>query len=129
MKKTLFKPRAPAKPKTTEKARALAKSQVFGSEDQEALAELVGCEIKLEGEVLYAKTSNSGKTGYLVFSSDRPQLCGAVSLTRGEVDFEWLKKLTGKTIILHGIVDSEQSGDFERRTLRFNKKSAIKLVD
>lgn len=85
----------------------------------------LGQQVTITGTVEAVETSQSGKTGYLLFKQSRPQFGGAVFFRAAENDIDqgWLQSLIGQEISISGIAELEDRSN--RHIVHFTKKSDL----
>ncbi|MBR9760996.1 hypothetical protein GYB43_11835 [bacterium] len=108
----------------------LPPKDVYGVEDEQQLRSMGGQKVKVAGKVLGFKTSNTGKTYYLLLNDTKPEFTFSIRSHLGdgsEFGQEFLKSLIGKNVKANGLIKVDEIGN--RLNIYFKYRSQLEVSE
>ncbi|MDG1073045.1 MAG: hypothetical protein P8P32_15650, partial [Akkermansiaceae bacterium] len=108
----------------------LPPKDVYGVEDEQQLRSMGGQKVTVAGKVLGFKTSNTGKTYYLLLKDTKPEFTFSIRSHLGdgsEFGQEFLKSLIGKNVKVNGSIKVDEIGD--RLNIYFKYRSQLEVSE
>ena len=106
------------------------KKDIYGPKDEAQLRTMAGQKVTVEGKILGFKTSNSGKTFYLLLNDSKPEFAFSISAAfanTDELNQEFLESLVGKTVKVSGPLKLDDIGG--RLNIYFKYKSHLEISE
>ena len=108
----------------------LPPKDVYGLGDEKQLRSMGGQKVTVAGKVLGFKTSNTGKTYYLLLNDTKPEFAFSIRsylAESGEFNRTYLESLVGKTIKVTGSIRIEEKGN--RLGISFKYSSHLEVSE
>ena len=108
----------------------LPKKNIYSPEDEAQLRTMAGQKVTVEGKILGFKTSNSGKTFYLLLNDSKPEFAFSISAAfanTNELNQEFLESRVGKTVKVSGPLRLDDIGG--RLNVYFKYKSHLEISE
>ena len=99
-------------------------------EDEQQLRSMGGQKVRVAGKVLEFKTSNTGKTYYLLLNDTKPEFTFSIRAgfaNTDELNREYLESLVGKTVKVSGQLKIDKIGD--RLSIDFKYRSQLEVSE
>jgi len=113
-----------------EKIEILPPRDVYGLKDEEQLREMNGKKATVSGKVVGFKTSNKGKTYYLLLKETKPEFAFSIRSNFGDsadLGQEFLKSLIGKNVKVNGPIKLDGIGG--RLNVFFKYRSHLEISE